>query len=68
VFYIDSGAPEPIRSALIEGAEWWVEAFAAAGYPDGYRVEVLPEDAHPLDIRYNVVQWVQGLCACAKIA
>jgi hypothetical protein len=58
VFYIDSGAPEPIRSALIEGAEWWKEAFAAAGYPDGYRVEVLPEDAHPLDIRYNVVQWV----------
>ena len=58
VFYIDSGAPEPIRSALIEGAEWWKEAFAAAGYPDGYSVEVLPEDAHPLDIRYNVVQWV----------
>ena len=58
VFYIDSGAPEPIRSALVEGAEWWAEAFAAAGYPDGYRVEILPEDAHPLDIRYNVVQWV----------
>ena len=58
VFYIDSGAPEPIRSALVEGAEWWEEAFAAAGYPDGYRVEILPEDAHPLDIRYNVVQWV----------
>jgi len=58
VFYIDSGAPEPIRGALIDGAEWWKEAFAAAGYPDGYRVEVLPEDAHPLDIRYNVVQWV----------
>lgn len=58
VFYIDSGAPEPIRGALIDGAKWWQEAFAAAGYPDGYRVEVLPEDAHPLDIRYNVVQWV----------
>lgn len=58
VFYIDSGAPEPIRSALVEGAEWWKDAFAAAGYPDGYRVEILPEDAHPLDIRYNVVQWV----------
>ncbi len=58
VFYIDSGAPEPIRSALVEGAEWWAEAFVAAGYPDGYRVEILPEDAHPLDIRYNVVQWV----------
>lgn len=58
VFYIDSGAPEPIRSALVDGAEWWAEAFEAAGYPDGYRVEILPEDAHPLDIRYNVVQWV----------
>lgn len=58
VFYIDSGAPEPIRGALLDGARWWAEAFAAAGFPDGYRVEVLPEDAHPLDIRYNVVQWV----------
>lgn len=58
VFYIDSGAPEPIRSALIDGAKWWEDAFTAAGYPDGYRVEVLPEGAHPLDIRYNVVQWV----------
>lgn len=58
VFYIDSGAPEPIKGALIDGARWWKDAFAAAGYPDGYRVEVLPEDAHPLDIRYNVVQWV----------
>lgn len=58
IFYIDSGAPEPIRSALVDGAKWWEAAFEAAGYPDGYRVEILPEDAHPLDIRYNVVQWV----------
>lgn len=58
VFYIDSGAPEPIKSALLDGARWWEDAFAAAGFPDGYRVEVLPEDVHPLDIRYNVVQWV----------
>jgi len=58
IFYIDSGAPEPVRSALVEGANWWKDAFAAAGYPDGYRVEILPEDAHPLDIRYNTVQWV----------
>ncbi|MGB3454800.1 MAG: zinc-dependent metalloprotease, partial [Litorimonas sp.] len=56
--YIDSGAPEPIRSALVEGAQWWGEAFAAAGFPDGYRVEILPEDVHPLDVRYTVVQWV----------
>jgi hypothetical protein len=58
VFYIDGGAPEPIRSALVDGARWWEDAFAAAGWPDGYRVEILPEDAHPLDIRYNTVQWV----------
>ena len=58
VFYIDSGAPEPVRSALVEGALWWKDAFAAAGYPDGYEVKLLPEDVHPLDVRYNVVQWV----------
>lgn len=58
VYYIDGGAPEPIRGALLDGARWWEEAFAAAGYPGGYRVEILPEDVHPLDVRYNVVQWV----------
>jgi hypothetical protein len=58
VYYVDNGAPEPIRSALLEGASFWTEAFAAAGFPDGFRVEVLPEGASPLDIRYNVIQWV----------
>jgi len=58
VIYIDPGAPERIRDALIDGAVWWADAFEAAGFPGGYRVELLPEDAHPLDIRYNVVQWV----------
>lgn len=58
VFYIDRGAPEPVRSALLEGASWWREAFDAAGLPDRYRVELLPVGAHPLDVRYNVVQWV----------
>ncbi len=58
VFYVDRGAPEPIRSALIEGAAWWADAFEAAGFEGGYRVELLPEGAHPLDVRYNVVQWV----------
>jgi hypothetical protein len=58
VVYIDGGAPEPIRSALVQGAAWWGEAFAEAGFPDGYRVEILPDDVHPLDVRYTVVQWV----------
>lgn len=58
VFYIDRAAPEPIRTALLEGASWWKAAFEAAGYIDAYRVEILPEGADPLDIRYNVVNWV----------
>jgi len=58
VFYVDSGAPEPVRSALIEGASWWKEAFDKAGLVDAYRVEVLPPGVHPLDVRYNVIQWV----------
>jgi hypothetical protein len=58
VFYIDSGAPEPIRSALMDGAGWWKDAFDKAGLIDAYRVEVLPPGVHPLDVRYNVVQWV----------
>ncbi len=57
VFYVDSGAPEQIRNALIEGASWWADAFEAAGFPDSYRVEVLPADAHPRDIRYNTILW-----------
>ncbi len=58
VYYVDRSAPEPIRSALLEGARWWAGAFEAAGFVDAYRVELLPEGAHPLDARYNVVQWV----------
>lgn len=58
VFYIDRAAPEPIRTALLEGASWWKAAFEAAGYIDAYRVEILPEGVDPLDIRYNVVNWV----------
>ena len=58
VYYLDRGAPEPVRSALLDGARWWAEAFEAAGFIDAYRVELLPEGIHPLDARYNVIQWV----------
>lgn len=58
VYYLDPGTPEPMRSALIEGASWWADAFTDAGFADAFRVDILPEDAHPLDIRYNVIQWV----------
>lgn len=58
VFYVDRAAPEPIRSALVEGAQWWAQAFDRAGYVDAFRVEVLPEGVDPLDARYNVINWV----------
>jgi hypothetical protein len=58
VYYVDTGAPEPIRSALVEGASWWNEAFEAAGFKNAFRVEVLPPGADPMDVRYNVIQWV----------
>ncbi len=58
VYYVDRGAPEPVRSALLDGARWWADAFEAAGFPGTYRVELMPEGAHPLDVRYNVIQWV----------
>ena len=58
VYYIDNGAPEPIRGALLEGASWWKEAFDKAGFIDAFQVKVLPPGADPLDVRYNVVQWV----------
>ena len=57
VYYVDPGTPEPIRSALIEGAAWWEEAFEAAGFVNAYRVEVLPEGIDPQDIRYNMIHW-----------
>jgi len=58
VFYVDRAAPEPIRSALMEGARWWAEAFDAAGFIDAFKVELLPEGASALDVRYNVINWV----------
>lgn len=58
VYYLDRGAPEPIRSALLEGARWWNQAFEAAGYQNAFRVEMLPEGADMMDLRYNVIQWV----------
>ena len=58
VYYVDRGAPEPVKSALIEGASWWNQAFEAAGYKGAFQVKEMPPDADPMDVRYNVVQWV----------
>lgn len=58
IYYLDPGAPEPVRSALLDGARWWNQAFEAAGYKDAFQVELLPEGADPMDVRYNTIQWV----------
>ncbi len=58
VYYLDNGTPEPVRSALLEGGKWWNEAFEAIGYKDAFQLKILPDDADPLDVRYNVIQWV----------
>ncbi len=58
IYYLDRGAPEPIKSALLEGASWWNQAYEAAGYKNAFQVKVLPEGADPLDVRYNVINWV----------
>ena len=58
VYYLDPGTPEPVRGALLDGARWWEEAFEAAGFTNAFRVEMLPEGADPMDVRYNTIQWV----------
>lgn len=58
VYYLDPGTPEPVRSALLEGAIWWNQAFEAAGYRNAFRIEMLPADVDPMDIRYNVIEWI----------
>ena len=58
VYYLDPGTPEPIRSALLDGARWWNQAFEAAGYIDAFQVAMRPDSISPLDARYNVINWV----------
>lgn len=58
IYYLDPGTPEPVRSALLEGARWWNEAYEAIGFKNAFQVNMLPEDVDPMDCRYNVIQWV----------
>jgi hypothetical protein len=58
IYYLDPGAPEPVKTALINGGLWWNQAFESIGYKDAFQIKILPEGADPLDVRYNVIQWV----------
>jgi hypothetical protein len=57
-YWVDSGAPEDVKKALVEGASWWNQAFEAAGFKNAFLVDILPADADPMDIRYNMINWV----------
>ena len=57
-YWVDSGAPEDVKKALVEGASWWSQAFEAAGFRNAFKVDVLPDGADPMDIRYNMINWV----------
>ncbi len=58
IYYLDRGTPEPVRSALLDGARWWNQAFESIGFTNAFQVKMLPENADLLDVRYNVIQWV----------
>lgn len=58
IYYLDNGTPEPVRSALLEGGAWWNQAFESIGFKDAFQVKILPDDVDPLDVRYNVIQWI----------
>ena len=58
IYYLDPGTPEPVRSALLEGASWWNQAYETIGFKNAFQVKMLPENADPMDCRYNVIQWV----------
>jgi hypothetical protein len=57
-YWVDPGAPEDVQKALLEGARWWNQAFEAAGFTNAFKVDVLPATADPMDIRYNMINWV----------
>lgn len=58
IYYLDAGVPDPVKSALLDGARWWNQAYEAIGYKNAFQVKMLPADADPMDVRYNVIQWV----------
>ncbi len=58
IYYIDPGVPEPVKTAMLESGRWWNQAFNAARYINAFQVKVLPDGAHPMDVRYNMIHWV----------
>ena len=60
IYYLDNGTPEPIRSALLEGASWWNQALKQQAI-SMLSSKNFTEDADPMDIRYNMISWVHAV-------
>jgi hypothetical protein len=58
VFYLDAAIPEPIRSAMRDGALWWNKSFEAAGFRNAVQVKDPTPDMDPMDIRYAWILWI----------
>jgi hypothetical protein len=58
VFYLDPGIPEPIRTAMRNGALWWNKSFEAAGFRNAVQVKDPTPDMDPMDIRYAWILWI----------
>ena len=58
VFYLDLGIPEPVRTAMREGALLWNRAFEAAGFRNAVQVKDPTPDMDPMDIRYAWILWI----------
>ncbi|MFJ1646889.1 zinc-dependent metalloprotease [Streptomyces sp. NPDC088258] len=58
VFQVDPAVPQPVRDAVVEGGNWWRDAFERAGFHDAYRVEVAPAGLDDHDLGVNSVRWV----------
>lgn len=60
-YYLDNGTPSYIAEAILEGINWWDQAFQSAGFPAGtFRAELQPDDVDLFDFdrTFNAVQWV----------
>ena len=58
VFYLDAGIPEPVRTAMRDGALLWNRAFEAAGYRNAVQVKDPTPEMDPMDIRYAWILWI----------
>jgi hypothetical protein len=58
VFYLDPAIPEPVRTAMRNGALWWNKSYEAAGFRNAVQVRDPEPGMDPMDIRYAWILWI----------